>query len=151
MHFLPEEPYSENLGRLASGDGDDSDKEMIRDGMSRKRCHCLHPGRLTWDIQITHLERKMIFQTSMILFHVNLPGCNCQPTLKNPLTFSVHSFLHRHPFCSTERRILWTVTCKTIPLRMSMSPKVFCAFEWKDVRYHEHNETICNKHVYLCI
>ena len=26
-------------------------------------------------LQITHLERKMIFQTSMIMFHVNLPGC----------------------------------------------------------------------------
>ena len=24
---------------------------------------------------ITHLERKMIFQTSMIMFHVNLQGC----------------------------------------------------------------------------
>ena len=70
------EPYSEKLGRLASGDGDDSDKEMIRDGMSRKRCHCLHPGRLTWNIQIIHLERNMIFQTSMIMFHVNLPGRN---------------------------------------------------------------------------
>ena len=35
----------------------------------------IHPGRLTWNIQITHLERKMIFQTSMIMFHVNLQGC----------------------------------------------------------------------------
>ena len=35
----------------------------------------LHPGRLTWNIQITHLERKMIFQASMIMFYVNLPGC----------------------------------------------------------------------------
>ena len=26
----------------------------------------LHPGRLTWNLQITHLERKTIFQTSMI-------------------------------------------------------------------------------------
>ena len=34
----------------------------------------LHPGRLTWNIQITHLERKMIFPTSMIMFHVNLLG-----------------------------------------------------------------------------
>ena len=25
----------------------------------------LHPGRLTWNLKITHLERKMIFQTSM--------------------------------------------------------------------------------------
>ena len=39
-------------------------------------CSCLlHPGRLTWNLQITHLERKMIFQTSMIMFHVNLQGC----------------------------------------------------------------------------
>ena len=36
----------------------------------------LHPGRLTWNLQITHLERKMIFQTSVIMFHVNLQGCN---------------------------------------------------------------------------
>ena len=35
----------------------------------------IHPGRLTWNLQITHLERKMIFQTSMIMFHVNLQGC----------------------------------------------------------------------------
>ena len=35
----------------------------------------LHPGRLTSNLLINHLERKMIFQTSMIMFHVNLPGC----------------------------------------------------------------------------
>ena len=35
----------------------------------------VHPGRSTWNIQITHLERKMIFQTPMIMFHVNLQGC----------------------------------------------------------------------------
>ena len=34
----------------------------------------LHPGRFTWNLQITHLERKMIFQTSMIMFHVYLQG-----------------------------------------------------------------------------
>ena len=28
----------------------------------------LHPGRLTWNLQITHLERTMIFQTSMLIF-----------------------------------------------------------------------------------
>ena len=32
-------------------------------------------GRLTWNLQIPHLERKTIFQTSMIMFHVNLQGC----------------------------------------------------------------------------
>ena len=35
----------------------------------------IHPGRLTWNLQITHLERKIILQTSVIMFHVNLPGC----------------------------------------------------------------------------
>ena len=42
--------------------------------------NAIHPGRLTWNLQITHLERKMIFQTSTITFHVNLPGCNCFST-----------------------------------------------------------------------
>ena len=27
-----------------------------------------------WNLQITHLERNMIFQTSIIMVHVNLPG-----------------------------------------------------------------------------
>ena len=39
------------------------------------RCIYIHPGRLTWNLKIPHLERTMIFQTSMIRFHVNLPGC----------------------------------------------------------------------------
>ena len=37
-------------------------------------CLWIHPGRLTWNLQITHLERKMNFQTSMILLHINLLG-----------------------------------------------------------------------------
>ena len=45
-------------------------------GKSWRNNFNLHPGKLTWNLQITHLERKMIFQTSMIMFHVNLPGCN---------------------------------------------------------------------------
>ena len=36
----------------------------------------LPTGRLTWNLQITHLERNMIFQTSVIMFHVNLQGGN---------------------------------------------------------------------------
>ena len=34
----------------------------------------VHRGRLTWNLQITHLERKMVFQTSSVGFHVNLQG-----------------------------------------------------------------------------
>ena len=36
----------------------------------------LLPGRLTWNLKITYLKRKIIFQTSIIMFHVNLRGCN---------------------------------------------------------------------------
>ena len=35
----------------------------------------IHPGRLTWNLKITYLKRKIIFQTPMIMFHVNLQGC----------------------------------------------------------------------------
>ena len=40
----------------------------------------LHPTRLAWNLQISHLERKMIFQTSTIMFHVDLQGCSSQLT-----------------------------------------------------------------------
>ena len=35
----------------------------------------VHRGRLTWKLQITQLERNLIFQTSIIMFHVSLQGC----------------------------------------------------------------------------
>ena len=47
----------------------------------------IHPGRLTWNLQITHCEKNMIFQTSMIMFHVNLQGCTLYskaPALSTP-------------------------------------------------------------------
>ena len=51
----------------------------------------LHPGRLTWNLQITHLERKMIFHTSMIMFHVNLQGCKSLNSSMNPPEPSINS------------------------------------------------------------
>ena len=41
----------------------------------------LHPGRLTAGTYSHHpwKERKIIFQTPMIMFHVNLPGCKQIP------------------------------------------------------------------------
>ena len=33
-----------------------------------KNIETLHPGRLTWNLLINHLERKMIFQASMLIF-----------------------------------------------------------------------------------
>ena len=34
----------------------------------------LHPGKLTWNLKITCLKRKIIFQTSIFAFHVNFHG-----------------------------------------------------------------------------
>ena len=41
-----------------------------------RKTETVHPGRLTWNLRITHFERKIIFQTYMIMFHVNLQGCS---------------------------------------------------------------------------
>ncbi len=38
----------------------------------------LHPGKFTWNLKITTLKKKinkLIFQSSIIMFHVNFPGC----------------------------------------------------------------------------
>ena len=35
----------------------------------------LHSGRLTWNLKITQLKRKIIFKASIIMFHVNFQGC----------------------------------------------------------------------------
>ena len=34
----------------------------------------VHPGKLTWNLKITQLKRKFIFQTITFRFRVNLPG-----------------------------------------------------------------------------
>ena len=34
------------------------------------------PRKLTWNLKITQLKRKIIFQTSIFGFHVNFRGCN---------------------------------------------------------------------------
>ena len=54
----------------------------------------VHPGRLTWNLQITHLERKMIFQTSMIMFHVNLQGCTSNRSYISTYFFSNRAMFH---------------------------------------------------------
>ena len=35
----------------------------------------LHPGRLTWNLRIHPWKRKIIYQTMIFRFYVNLPGC----------------------------------------------------------------------------
>ena len=50
-------------------------KRMV---FSKKTFEIIHPGRLTWNLKITQLKRKIIFQTIIFRFHVNLPGCSRQ-------------------------------------------------------------------------
>ena len=50
----------------------------------------LHLGRLTWNLQITHLERKMIFQTSLIMVHVHFPRCISWFKYPPPGCFFIH-------------------------------------------------------------
>ena len=65
----------------------------------------LHPGRSTWNLQITHLERNMIFQTSMIMFHVNLLRCELLVSRR------VFVFQNHFPFISPLRReAVWRPT-----------------------------------------
>ena len=35
----------------------------------------VHPGKLTWNLRITHVKRKNIFQTFIFGFHVKFRGC----------------------------------------------------------------------------
>ena len=54
----------------------------------------LHPGRLTWNLRIHHWKRKIIFQTIISRFYVNLPGCTvcrCWSTLDQHVW---HSFFN---------------------------------------------------------
>ncbi len=44
----------------------------------------VHPRKPTWNLKITHLKRKNIFQTFILGFHVKFPGC---------MSFVVVSFL----------------------------------------------------------
>ncbi len=56
----------------------------------------VHPGRLTWNLKITYLKRKIIFQTSIIMFHVNLPGCTSWD-FKSPPNIAIKASSFRSP------------------------------------------------------
>ena len=89
--------------------GNDPNLELFQMGWFN---HQLHPGRLTWNIQITHLERKMIFQTSrelcsMLIFQ----GVDCKlqkmPKKKNtklPKTGGAKGLCARRHRCRGEGR-----------------------------------------------
>ena len=70
-------------------------------------CHVL-PGDTPWKInmvhlQITHLERKIIFQTFMIMLHFNLQGCifKCRVNIGFSLVAGYSRSDLFHPFVET--------------------------------------------------
>ena len=69
--------------------------------------HGIHPGRLTWNLKISQLKRKIIFQTISFRFHVNLPGCK----------------LHKLP-----------ATCPRFPPQNHRTSKMRCAWRTENHR-----------------
>ena len=60
----------------------------------------IHLGRLTWNLKITHFERNMIFQTSMVMFHVNLPGCRTFANSWNVTAWCLFRFRRMQFWCT---------------------------------------------------
>ena len=117
--------------------------------ISGVECVNIHPARLTWNLQITHLERKMIFQTSMRTcssrsstgvyraFHLNLSIR--MPTLTTP-TPSPRFFSSK---LTNPRKKKWVSR-----RRVATNPAAFGChhvtwFYVKFRRKHPRNLTIC--------
>ena len=56
----------------------------------------LHPGKLTWNLKITYLKRKVIFQTCIFGFHVNFQGCTF---FVGSISISIQFSYAPIPFC----------------------------------------------------
>ena len=90
----------------------------------------IHPGRLTWNLKITYLKRKIIFQTSIIMFHVSLRGCtlpetNCQFAPGNGwLEYDEISFWGKRHFFRDEMAVSFR-ECSNTPPEISE--------EWMDI------------------
>ena len=61
----------------------------------------IHPGRVTWNLKITQLQRQIIFQTIIFRFHVNLPRC-----ILPPYTLRVQNWLHKYQKLGYWKRVL---------------------------------------------
>ena len=93
-HAMPVGWVMLGLGKICYPMG--SDQLTVPEVLVSCNLNDLHPGRLTWNLKITYLKRKIIFQTSIIMFHVNLPGCmrfvsvmmkDTGPLKNHPVTF----------------------------------------------------------------
>ena len=89
---------------------------------------------------ITHLERKMIFQTSMIMFHVNLPGCT-HSWIRRCVSNKKEGLASHHVNLQCKKHLNLTGTpCqnpKNVPRsvpKISSPPKTFVFFFWAVVK-----------------
>ena len=69
----------------------------------------IHPGRLTWNLRIHTWKRKIIFQTIIFRFYVDLPGCICDiPLEKKNLNNLITSAGKRQLIiCATLLHVAW--------------------------------------------
>ena len=119
-------------------------KKSRSKNQNQSNSRCIHSGRLTWNLQITHLQRKMIFQTSMIMVHVNLPGRTANQTNSNtsdhhdtsPIpTFPNRKVVFQPPFFTgnriiqlgmlknTKQKTIQNHQTKTAPPKFNIAPE----------------------------
>ena len=93
-----------------------------------------------WNLQITHLERKMIFQTSMIMFHVNLPGVHSLKLTFSHLNIVIECQLFRSEF--TILALFGPFTRK--PPTFLIAVPSFCTREWSVLFFRD---SLCQCHM----
>ena len=100
----------------------------------------LPPGRLTWNLQITRLERKIIFQTIIFRFHVNLP--EWYNYILNP-TCPDHETKFRDDRNFASRRFVNTTIKRSAVMHLGSS-------KWIGKSLSAYYVYICLIHIYIC-
>ena len=96
--------------RICLPSAQESQKSYIHCILTSSVQHCYTLEKLTWNLKITCLKRKIIFQTFTFGFHVNFQGCKFSspmPKLINHCPLLVGNFQ----------------TCRTTPFVMSNQPQ----------------------------
>ena len=119
--------------------------------MLKQECGELHPWKLTWNLKVTPLKRKIIFQISILGFHVNFRGCkSCECHDEKPLggAYVVAGFLfiklisfpvrsHRHHrsswWKSVETKTIQDQTCEIVMEAMEI---LLVFWRWMDTPSH---------------
>ena len=103
----------------------------------------LHPGRLTWNLKITQLKRKIIFQTIILRFHVNLPGC-----ILSKICISKTLPLPTFSAAKKKAKLQWRLAPPPILLAVLFAlGRIPGSAPWEvrpgQLRHFEHNKWVC--------